>query len=263
MRPSADEITQALRATAGRVVGRRVEVHEEIDSTNLGALRRAEAGASEGLLVLAHTQTAGRGRLGRSWADVPGGCLLFSVLLRPLRGAEGLLPAAAALSVVEAVRAELQLQAEIRWPNDLVLAERKFGGVLAERFGGDLAAVGVGINVNGSPADLPEELRDTAAFLSPAVGADVDLLSLLRAILRRLDDNYLLLCEGDTRTIVKRVEELDCVVGRQVCMLAGGEQVSGLAIGWRPTGALAVRDDLGRVHEFQAGEVTLRPRAER
>ncbi len=314
-----------------------VEVHEEIDSTNLEALRQAEAGAGEGLVVVAETQTAGRGRLGHTWLDVPGGCLLFSVLLRPPRGAEGLLTAAAALSVAEAVRAELELPAEIKWPNDLMLGGRKFGGVLAESAGGELATVGVGINVIGHPADLPEELRETATFLvtpsavrpaclrssargggrelalgwrgrprplrqqspRPALSSWAELrpsrlrrerlraapphgirplrisssaglfsdrlrgprsdvrLALLRAVLRRLDENYLRLCEGDASQIVKRAEELDCTVGREVCVIAGSESICGEAMGWGRTGTLLLRDTAGRVREFEAGEVTL------
>jgi len=231
-----------------------VAVHEEIDSTNLEALRRAKAGAAAGLVVVAETQTAGRGRPGRTWADVPGGCLLFSVLLRPPVGAEGLLTAAAALSVAEAVRGELELPAEIKWPNDLMLRGRKFGGVLAESAGGELAAVGIGINVSGRPSDLPEELRETATFLCPR--CDVR-LSLLRAVLRRLDDNYLRLREGDAAQIVKRAEGLDCVIGRTVEVVAGSETVGGRAVGWGETGTLLLRDTAGQVREFEAGEVTL------
>jgi len=240
-----------------RVVGRLIEVHREIDSTNLQALRRAREGAPEGLVVLAHTQSAGRARLGRTWSDVPGRCLLFSVLLGPPAGVEGLLTAAAALAVAEAVREQLGLEAGIKWPNDVVLEGRKFAGVLAERPQGKLAAVGVGVNVNGSLDDLPEDLRETATFLSAHAGAEINLADLLRAILRRLDEDYLALREGNMTAIVKRAEELDRVVGREVRLTAEGRSICGTAVGWAPTGALKLRDGAGSLHEFEAGVVTL------
>jgi len=252
---SAQHISDGLPT---RVIGRRVEVHQEIDSTNAEALRRAEQGAAEGLVVVAGTQTAGRGRLGRSWADVPGRCLLFSVLLRPPPGADGLLTAAAALSSAEAVRTHLRLPAQIKWPNDLMLDGRKFGGVLGQGARGDLAAVGVGINVEGRPTDLPAQLHDSATFLSTAARREIDMLALLRAVLRRLDDNYLCLCEGNASSILERIQALDCVAGREVYVLAGSERVRGQALGWGAQGALLVRDRKGRLREFEAGEVTLR-----
>lgn len=251
---TAEQITAALGT---HLVARRAAVHQQLDSTNLEALRQAERGAGEGLLVVAHTQTAGRARLGRTWADLPGGCLLFSLLLRALTGAEGLLPVAAALAVAEAVRDQLNLQARIKWPNDLVLGGRKFGGVLAEPAGGGLFAVGVGVNVTGDAADLPRDLAAAATFLSEHTDAPIDRLSLLRAILRRLDEAYLALHGGRAGQLIERAQALDCVVGSEVCLVAAGKEVRGVAQGWRPTGALVIRDRRGHLHEFQAGDATL------
>jgi BirA family biotin operon repressor/biotin-[acetyl-CoA-carboxylase] ligase len=251
---TAEQITAALGT---HVVGRHVVVRAKTDSTNALALHRAGEPNPEGAVILAETQTAGRGRLGRTWADLPGGCLLFSVLLRALTGAEGLLTVAAALAVAEAVRDQLSLDPRIKWPNDLVLGGRKFGGVLAEPAGDGLFAVGVGVNVTGCAADLPPDLAAAATFLSEHTDAPVDRLSLLRAILRRLDEAYLALHGGRAGQLIERAQALDCVVGSEVCLVAAGKEVRGVALGWGPTGALVIRDRRGHLHEFQAGDATL------
>jgi BirA family biotin operon repressor/biotin-[acetyl-CoA-carboxylase] ligase len=189
---------------------------ESIDSTNRYLLEEARAGAPEGVVAVAEHQTAGRGRLGRSWEAPAGANLLLSVLLRPAveLGNRHLATTAVALAAGDAigiVYPRVAMDVSIKWPNDLVEPSgRKLAGVLAES---DLlpatatdgvpspVVVGIGINVNwpGADADLPPELVGLAVSLRQMVGAPVDREALLVSLLAALEP---------------RVADLDSVVGR-------------------------------------------------
>lgn len=238
------------------LIGARMVHHEQVDSTNLEALRLAGQQAPVGTVVTARTQTAGRGRLGRGWFDAPGRCLLLSALLEPLAGGAGLLTAAGALAVASAVRS-LGAQAAIKWPNDVLIGGRKVAGVLAEGPREGLFALGIGVNVNGRPADLPGELRDSATFLSHELGREVDLRALQAEVLRGLDDAVARLLAGEGASLVEEIAGYDCLAGRRVRARAGERELTGEALGWADDGRLVVRDDGGRRVRLDAGEVTL------
>jgi BirA family biotin operon repressor/biotin-[acetyl-CoA-carboxylase] ligase len=139
------------------------------DSTNRRARELAAAGAPGGTVVTAAEQTAGRGRQGRSWTAPPGGALLYSALLRPLREDDAMLPLAVPLAVCEA--AELLApgaRCGVKWPNDVHLDGRKLAGVLIEARPQDgWAVIGVGLNLAIAAEEFPAELRDTATSLFP------------------------------------------------------------------------------------------------
>ncbi len=239
------------------LVGARWHHHESLDSTNLEALRLAERGAPLGSVVLADTQTAGRGRLGRSWADLPGRCLLMSVLLGPPAEAAGLLTATAALAAAEAIEALSGLPVAIKWPNDLMLGEGKAGGVLAEGPVGGPIAVGIGLNVNGAPDDLPGGLRGRATFVSHEAGREVEVGALAEELARRLDRVYHLLVAGQAEALVAGIAARDRLAGRRVRARVGSRMVTGEAVRWLDDGRLLMRDDDGRQITLEAGEVTL------
>src|SRR5947208_2273673 len=141
----------------------------ELDSTNRWLLDEARAGAAEGLVVVADHQTAGRGRLGRTWVAPPGSSLLVSVLFRPRSLETGhLLTTAVAVAACDACEGVAGVAPDLKWPNDLLVGDRKLGGVLAEAEGAAIV-VGLGLNVNW-PAGAP----DTAVALSHVAGRDVD-----------------------------------------------------------------------------------------
>ena len=247
-----------LRARlATELVGIRWHHYERLDSTNLEALRLAELGAPPGTVVLADTQSAGRGRRGRAWADVPGRSLLMSVLLGRPSGAAGLLTASAALAAAEAVETLTGLRVQIKWPNDLLAGERKLGGVLAEGRGELPVAVGIGVNVSGAPEDLPVELRASASFVSHEAGREVGVTALAEELAGQLDRVYHLLEAGGAPAIVERLVARDCLAGRAVVARIGATTVRGEAVGWRDDGRLAIRGDDGAEVLLDAGEVTL------
>jgi len=153
-------------------------------STNADLARQARSGAGAGLVLVAEEQSGGRGRLGRSWTSPARSGLTFSVLLRPTSPPSrlGWLPLAAGLAVAEAVATVGELDVRLKWPNDILVGERKLGGVLAERVGGAVV-IGVGLNVSAVQAELP---APTATSLVIEGAACTDRDPLLRAVLRRL-----------------------------------------------------------------------------
>ncbi|HET6792951.1 MAG TPA: biotin--[acetyl-CoA-carboxylase] ligase [Acidimicrobiales bacterium] len=181
----------ARSALAGTRFGD-VRWFDEVDSTNRYLLDQARAGAPEGVVAVADHQSAGRGRLGRTWVAPPGASLLMSVLLRPLLPPERLhlVNVATALSAADACRSAAGVDPELKWPNDLVVGPRKLAGVLAEADhstrGHPAVVVGVGLNVNW-PEELPAELVDIATSLNRLCGHDVDRSQILVALLEALE----------------------------------------------------------------------------
>lgn len=156
----------------------------EIDSTNRYLLDEARAGAPAGLVVVADHQTAGRGRLGRSWVAPPGASLLLSVLLRPDLPTERrhVLVMAAGLAMAEAVEETTGVSARLKWPNDLLVGDRKLAGILAEATG-DSLVVGIGVNLEWH--DVPTDLRAIATACNLEGGRPAARETLLAAFLEQ------------------------------------------------------------------------------
>jgi len=184
-----------------RFMGQRVVCYETIASTNDAAKQLAVEGASEGTVVIAEEQTAGRGRHGRRWFAPAGSSLLVSSILRPsLSPAElPLLLMASALAVAQAIEESTGLLVNLKWPNDILLGNRKTGGVLIETgLSGedvDYAVIGTGLNVNADMATIPQ-LATTATSISAELGESASRLKILRALLRCMEREYLLLQSG-------------------------------------------------------------------
>ena len=170
---------------------RRVYRYETVGSTNTELMALARQGAAEGTVVLAGQQTAGRGRMGRSFQSPAGLGLYGSVLLRSSPEDAPRIPALAATAVRRAIRRSCGLSCGIKWPNDLVLSGRKVCGILAEALPGPEGSlwvvVGIGINVCQRREDFLPELRETAASLSMIAGAEIDRAALETAFLEELE----------------------------------------------------------------------------
>jgi BirA family biotin operon repressor/biotin-[acetyl-CoA-carboxylase] ligase len=232
------------------------------DSTNEVARRLADAGAPEGTLVIAEEQTAGRGRLGRRWLAPSGTSLLFSLLLRPnLPAGQAMrLTMLAGLGAAEGIQAATGLVVRLKWPNDILVAGRKVGGVLIEAgLSGDrldYAVAGIGINVNFRPAEVAG-IPPTAGSLAEALNRPVARLPLLVAVLAALDARYLALQAGQSPRAdwVARLDNL----GQTVDVLTPNGVESGLAEAVDDDGALLVRRADGSQVHILAGDVSLRP----
>src|SRR4029079_8440638 len=174
-RPSPLNVHTIQSYLGTRSLGRRVELYERLESTNRVAVALGQAGVEHGTLVLADAQTAGRGRMSRSWFSPSGVNLYGSLVIRTTIDAPRLaawlswLPLMAALGSAEASDLVSRLPIAVKWPNDLLINERKVGGILCESGAstgaGPFQVIGIGINLNGIPEDFPDELRHIATTL--------------------------------------------------------------------------------------------------
>jgi BirA family biotin operon repressor/biotin-[acetyl-CoA-carboxylase] ligase len=222
---------------------------DELDSTNRYVIDRAKAGAPAGLVVVADHQTSGRGRLGRTWVAAPGASLLTSVLLRPTFSSDRrhLLVTAAALAMAEAIEASTGVVAGLKWPNDLLVEERKLCGVLAET-ADDAVVVGLGVNVEWR--DVPDELAAVATACNLEGGRPVDRKVVLDAFLASYSD---------------RLDDLDAArdaysarlttIGRRVRVEQGSGAVVGTALGVDAAGRLLLERDDGTTEAIAVGDV--------
>jgi BirA family transcriptional regulator, biotin operon repressor / biotin---[acetyl-CoA-carboxylase] ligase len=212
-------------------------------------------GAPEGTVIVADYQTAGRGRRGRAWTAPPGSALLFSVLLRPpfppARWPE--LSLAGACAVAEGVWAATGLTPRVKWPNDVLVGDRKVAGVLAEGIVGVAAHVvlGVGINVLGGAELWPPALAERAASLA-ALGYRGQRQPVLTAVLGRLAARYADLCERGFAPVREACRRWGTF---GVPVAAGGHE--GVAIDLGPDGELLLRHADGRTHAIRAGEIDI------
>jgi len=247
-----------------RVVGRSLKVLADAGSTNDLAVEAGRQGAEEGLAILADRQTAGRGRRGRAWAS-PGGVGLYtSILLRPRRPLSQvpLLTLASGLAAAEAIEEVAGLPARLKWPNDILVNGRKVAGILTETASVDervsQVVIGIGINVNHAPGDLPAELRPAATSLLLATGRTVARREVAAALYSALDRWYRLFREGDTGAILAAGRQRSATLGRHVEVFEDGARWRGLAVDLDADGALLVQEEAGGVRRVLAGDVSIR-----
>jgi len=232
-----------------------------VSSTNDVARQLAEAGWPEGTVVVAEEQTVGRGRFGRRW-ESPRGGLWFSILLKPELGAEDVarLPIVAGLAVARALRNSLGLSVELKWPNDVLIKGKKVCGILVESsFTGEQLAfliLGIGINANFDPDELPEPISSSSTSLRAELGRDVDLDALLFSVLHELSACYETLLSGRGEELLREAEEL-MGLPRRARILSGGRELVGLAIGLADDGSLLLRTEDGHVEKVVWWEATI------
>jgi BirA family transcriptional regulator, biotin operon repressor / biotin---[acetyl-CoA-carboxylase] ligase len=226
-----------------------VQWFASIDSTNRYLIDMAARGAAEGLVAVADEQTAGRGRLGRTWVAPAGTALLVSVLLRPRVAPERLhlLTLACALAAIDAVRVLAGIDARVKWPNDVVVDDRKLAGILAEKHD-DSVVVGMGLNV--SFEDFPEELAATATACSLHGDRPVDRAELLVAWLRALDARL-----DAPDAITDDAVASSATLGRRVRVELPDAAFDADAITLSPEGHLIVRRADGLTETIAAADV--------
>jgi BirA family biotin operon repressor/biotin-[acetyl-CoA-carboxylase] ligase len=247
-------------------LGRRIHYFDAIDSTNRVALELARDGAEHGVAVIAEAQSAGRGRLGRSFHSPAYENLYTSIVLRPdLEIAEA--PAwilAAAVAVSDAVATSLGDDAavEIKWPNDVLLAGRKTSGILME-LGAEAARVeylvlGIGVNLNVDRETFPDEFRELATSLASHGGRKIDRIAFTRQLYTSLEGVLDACAEGGFEAVRSRFDERFRMRGRRIMVSQmDGRESSGTAVGIDGDGALRLRTDDGEERRVIAGDVTI------
>lgn len=248
-----------------KVIGKEIHLLREAASTNTIAMAMASEGAPEGAVVIAETQTAGKGRLGRRWLS-PKGNLYISIILRPAIPTykAPLITLLGAVSTASAIRAECGLPAGIKWPNDIFLSGKKVSGLLTEMSAEPdrvkHIVLGIGIDVNMDLLELPEEIRALTTTLSAEAGRRIDRVSLLRSLLREFENRYRTFLSGD-QAILEEWKRLNITTGRLVTVSGVNETVEGLADGIDAEGRLIIKRTDGTVRTVAAGDVTILKKA--
>ena len=243
-------------------LGSEVLHFDSLPSTNDRGRDLAMAGAAEGTAVVAGQQTAGRGRLGRTWSSPAGEGLYLSIILRPgVRPADAsVITLAAAVAVAETLSLDFGAGADIKWPNDVLVAGRKICGILVESAieGDRIQHAILGIGVNLAQEEFPEEIRESATSLLIEIGERVAPGEILKPLFERLDYRYRQSLDNPG-AVTRRWEELssfarDCPVR----VTSFDSVIEGITRGLSERGGLMIELGEGEIREILSGEVSLR-----
>ncbi|NKE69175.1 biotin--[acetyl-CoA-carboxylase] ligase [Candidatus Manganitrophus noduliformans] len=239
---------------------REIMMFDRVDSTNRIALEMASQGLPGGIVILAEAQEKGKGRLGREWFSPEGMNLYFSLLLRPYQPARDfpLYSLATSVALIEAIQRTTGLAVQIKWPNDVVLEDKKLAGILLEsEVRGEQSpplVVGVGVNVNIGLTDFPPELQKSATSLRIALGRPVDRADLLIELFNQLVEQYRLV--DDKALLIQAVRQHCQTLGRRVRVQTARQEFEGWAEDLQEDGALLIRMGDGNQRRILVGDVT-------
>ncbi|MNW32666.1 Bifunctional ligase/repressor BirA [compost metagenome] len=243
--------------------GREIKLLDTTETTQVEARMLADSGAQSGTLVIAEEQTGARGRQGRRWFSPARKGVWMSMVLRPncpLSFAPQL-TLLTAVAVCRAIRKVSDVEAGIKWPNDLLVAGRKICGILIESVGEDelikYCIVGIGIDANLDESDVPEELKEIATSLKIESGLEIDRAALIGAVMNELEQLYEMYVTEGFAPIGHLWEALSVTLGRRIKVRTPQGEKSGLATALDPTGALTLMDDRGEMYTIFSGEVQL------
>ncbi|MGQ0809763.1 MAG: biotin--[acetyl-CoA-carboxylase] ligase [Nitrospiraceae bacterium] len=269
--PLTVDAIQALLQT--QCLGRTIHLLEQTESTNSMAFELAASGVPDGTVIVAEAQTAGRGRRGRAWFSPPGKNLYCSVILRkPLARDRwstwiSWIPLVSALSAAEAIQQVTSLSPFLKWPNDLLLHQKKVGGILCESAThpqkGPFVVVGIGVNVNTRVEEFSQNLRGIATSLLEERSRQVDRCVLLASLLNELESRLTILLEENIGSLSQAYAQRCLTLGRQVRVtLAPGVSIEGLAHSIGSDGSLRILPAAGlfptqaqSLVEVRAGDV--------
>ena len=262
--PTKDAV---LAHVQGREFCSEVVFLDEIDSTNTHLKHLAAKGARHATVCIANSQTDGRGRRGRSFVSSEQKGLFFSILLRPDKGmqAENLtrITAFSALAVCDALSKTVDVQAQIKWVNDILVDGKKIVGILSEMsvLGEcgqvDYIVVGVGINVHYKQEDFPPEIKDTASSLAILTGKRIDRAKLAANLIDAFDVMYQQM-QGDTTALVARYRTLSATIGCEIDVITADEKKPAFAKNIDENCALLVVYEDGREDTLHYGEISIR-----
>ena len=251
---------EILKWTTGTAIGRRMEVHDRLDSTNTRAKQLAAQGAPHGYLVCADSQSSGRGRFGRAFFSPEHSGVYITYILRPDLPAERavMITSMAAVAVARAIEGLCDVEVGIKWVNDLYIHGRKVCGILCEAGmdfeSGTLDYVALGIGVNVARMVFPEELRDIATSIENECGQAVSRSRLIAEISNQLNMLYPQL---ETGSFMAENKSRSIVIGRDVTVIRGDTSYPARVLDIDEQGRLVLRTDSG-VTRLGAGEISLR-----
>jgi BirA family biotin operon repressor/biotin-[acetyl-CoA-carboxylase] ligase len=250
------------RHLATKVIGRRMKYLERTESTTWIArdlLCQQDPARLHGMVIIAEEQTGGQGRLGRAWASPPGGIWTTTILAPKIPiDRVFMVTMAAAIAVVRALRKDLDLGALIKWPNDILIGDRKAAGLLLELSAENAVVnhtlLGLGIDANISLDHLPPDLRATVTSLSAELGREVDRPALFATVLREFERRYDLLEAEEYEAVAREWRSLSITLGHRVRITTLAKSFEGEAVDIDEFGALLVRKDTGAMERVIAGD---------
>jgi BirA family transcriptional regulator, biotin operon repressor / biotin---[acetyl-CoA-carboxylase] ligase len=242
-----------------RLVGKKIYYFDYLSSTMNQGMALGMQGASDGSLVLAEAQTKGRGRMGRDWLSPKFKGIYLSLILRPKisPAACPVLTLTSAVSICEALQEAAGLEAQIKWPNDVLVRGKKIAGILtemnAETDKVNFVVIGIGLNVNNDKKSLLPQ----ATSLKEAAGEEFDRVSLLQELLRRIEHNYFLFQEKGSGEIIEKWRNFNLTLGTRVKVDYLNKHIEGQAADIDSDGALLTRKDSGLIQKVSSGDVSV------
>ena len=248
---------QVYQGLNTKLIGKKVYYYEYLDSTMDLAMQLSLKSAPSGTVVLAESQTKGRGRLGRSWHSPKYKGIYLSLILRPAVSplVSPLLTLLSAVSICEAVKTVSGLEAQIKWPNDVFIGNKKFTGILTEMNAEldkiNFVVIGIGLNVNNDKKSLIAQ----ATSLKEQGGQTINRIFLLQELLRRIEHNYFLLEEKGSKAITEKWRSNSLTLGKRVKVYCQSKHIEGFAVDIDNDGGLLIRKDSGLIQKVSSGDV--------
>ena len=244
-------------------MAKEVVLLEETGSTNVEAARLVQQGMDHGTVVIADRQTCGKGRRGRSWHTPENTSIAMSFLLKPQLEAEyaSMLTLVQAMAVAEAVEEVTALKSQIKWPNDILINEKKVCGILTEMnlSGNEISSIIIGTGINVNQESFPEDIREIATSLKNESGKAQCREKLIGALCEKFEQYYeQFLTTKDLSCIIEEYNARLVSAGRSVRVLDPKGEYTGDAIGINAKGEFQVRQDDGKIIDVYAGEVSVR-----
>ncbi len=244
-------------------IGQEIVTPTTVSSTNDVAKDMVKKGAAEGLTVVAQVQTQGRGRRGREWYSGEGG-LYLSIYLKPNLPPQeaSKLTLLAAIVMIEVLRNDYHIAAEIKWPNDIFVGTKKICGILTE-LRADPEAIhylilGIGLNVNQTAKDWPEQVQEIATSMQLETGKEVNLKAVFVRVLETVEKQYLRLQNGMLTDLIANVKANSCLLGKEVKILTKAGESYGKAVDILDDGSLVIKRSTGQLEKLWAADVSVR-----
>jgi BirA family biotin operon repressor/biotin-[acetyl-CoA-carboxylase] ligase len=251
------------RKLSTNYIGKKIYYFPELKSTNIMAkektLHRAE-GIDEGTLIIAERQSAGKGRLGREWFS-PAGGIWLSVILYPqlLPSYISRITLMTAVAVVKAIKLCTQIESQIKWPNDILINEKKVCGILTEMSAEldmiNWVVVGIGINANIDHQDFPEDIKENTISLKETSGKEISRVKLVQTFLQEFEKYYKILKRREFFSILKEWKLYSYTLGRKIRVDIGGKIITGEAVDINEEGALILKKGDGELVEIISGTI--------
>lgn len=247
-----------------KIIGSTVITYEQTTSTMDIAKRLISGNFKNGTVIFSEEQTQGKGRSGHSWFCPRYKGLLFTLLLKHTMQPDYLclLTGTIAVSITETIRETLQLPAEIKWPNDILINGKKVGGVLVElekrSKKQSVFLVGIGINVNVTEKELPEQTHLPATSLAIEKKTDIDRVQTARALLQDIDKWYLILKDEHFGYITERWKEFCTTIGKKLTIAGCGREYTGKVIDISHNGGLMLKLEDGEIKIFRGEHTTIK-----